>query len=116
MTLPSLPARKNFVFQRRADFIVRFAFKYQDAPVNLTGYSAYAQVWDFERTTKYQDAVISWPDQANGILEMKIPYTGTVSLPPECPYDLMLVDPSGTRLYYVEGILYESEGYTTPPP
>jgi hypothetical protein len=114
MTLPSLPVQKNFVFQRRADFVARFSFKYQCNPVNLTGYTPIAQVWDFDRTQKYQDFTINWVDQSNGIIELKLPYTGTVSLPGECPYDLMLISPSGLRQYYVEGILYESEGYSTP--
>lgn len=115
MTLPSLPAQKNFIFQRRADLVVRFAFKYQNTPVNLTGYTPYGSVWNFDRSTKFQDLTMTWISQATGILEMKLPHSGTISLPDECPYDIMLVAPSGLRQYYIEGILYESEGYTTPP-
>ena len=114
MSIPSLPIKRNFVFQRRADFVVRFGFKYQNTPVNLTGYTPIAQVWNFDRTQKYQDCVMTWIDQINGVLELKIPYAGTVSLPDECPYDLMFIEPSGLRRYYIEGILYESEGYSTP--
>ena len=114
MTIPSLPVQKNFVFQRRADLVVRFAFKYNQVAVNLTGYTAYGQVWDFDRITKYQDLTMTWIDQAGGIIEMKLPYTGTISLPAECPYDILFVEPSGLRRYYIEGILYESEGYTEP--
>lgn len=114
MTLPSLPVQKNFVYQRRADLVVRFGFKYQNSTVNMTGYTAIGSVWDFDRTTKYQDLIMIWPDQANGVLEMKLGYSGTISLPAECAYDIMLIDPFGLRRYYVEGSLYESEGYSTP--
>lgn len=114
MTLPSLPVKKNFIFQRRADFVIRFAFKYQNTPVNLAGYTPVAQVWNFDRTQKYQDFVVTWINQSSGIIELKIPHTGTVSLPSECPYDLMFIDSLGLRLYYVEGILYESQGYSSP--
>lgn len=115
MTLPSLPVQKNFTFQRRADLVVRFAFKYQSTAVNLTGYTPFGSVWNFDRSTKFQDLVMTWVDQPGGILEMKLPFAGTIALPNECPYDIMLVAPNGLRQYYVEGILYESEGYTTPP-
>lgn len=94
--------------------MARFAFKYQDAPVNLTGYTPYGSVWNFNRSTKFQDLTMTWISQATGILEMKLLYSGTISLPDECPYDIMLVAPSGLRQYYIEGILYESEGYSTP--
>jgi hypothetical protein len=115
MALPSLPVQKNFVFQRRADLVVRFAFKYQNTAVNLMGYTAFGSVWNFDRSTKFQDLVMTWIDQPNGILEMKLPFAGTIALPDECPYDILFIAPSGLRQYYVEGILYESEGYTTPP-
>lgn len=114
MTLPSLPVQKNFVFQRRADLVVRFAFKYQNTGVNLTGYAAYGSVWNFDRSTKFQDLTMTWVDQINGVLEMKLPFAGTIALPDECPYDIMLVSPAGLRQYYIEGILYESEGYSVP--
>lgn len=114
MPLLLLPAQKNFVYQRRADLVVRFAFKYQRTAVNMTGYTPYGSVWNFDRSTKFQDLVMTWVNQAGGVLEMKLPFAATVSLPSECPYDIMLVSPSGLRQYYVEGILYESEGYTTP--
>lgn len=94
--------------------MVRFSFKYQCTPVNLTGYTPIAQVWNFDRTQKYQDFIVSWINQVSGIIELKLPHTGTVSLPSECPYDLMFISPSGLRQYYVEGVLYESEGYSTP--
>ena len=115
MTLPSLPAQKNFVFQRRADLVVRFAFKYQNTAVNLSGYTAFGSVWSFDRSTKFQDLTMNWVDQPGGVLEMKLPFAGTTALPSECPYDIMLISPGGLRQYYVEGILYESEGYTSPP-
>lgn len=95
--------------------VVRFAFKYQGAAVNLNGYTPFGSVWNFDRSTKFQDLTMTWIDQPGGVLEMKLPFAGTITLPDECPYDIMLVSPSGLRQYYVEGILYESEGYTTPP-
>lgn len=115
MTLPSLPVKKNFIFQRRADFVVRFAFKYGSVGVDLTGYTPYGSVWNFDRSTKFQDLVMTWISQSTGVLEMKLPFAGTISLPDECPYDILLVSPSGLRQYYVEGIFYASEGYTSPP-
>jgi hypothetical protein len=115
MPLPSLPVQKNFIYQRRADLVVRFAFKYQNVAVNMTGYVAYGSIWNFDRSTKFQDLILTWTDQAGGILEMKLPFAGTLLLPEECPYDIILVSPSGLRQYYIEGIFYESEGYATPP-
>ena len=36
----------------------------------------------------------------------------TATLPNEVYYDVLLTNPSGLKEYYLEGIIYVSEGYT----
>ena len=83
--------------------------------INLTGWNVYAQVWDQVRTTKVGDFTVTVTDAAGGEVAIKLPYTVTaVMSAAEYYYDVMLVNPSGLREYYLEGIVRPSEGYSTP--
>jgi hypothetical protein len=107
------PGTYNILLQRRADYSVSLQFKDSaNAPINLTGWTAYSQVWNRDRTTKYADFAITYPSRVEGRIAIALTDTQTTSLPKECYYDVLLENPSGLREYYLEGIVYVSEGYT----
>lgn len=107
------PGTYNILLQRRADYSVSLQFKDSaNAPINLTGWTAYSQVWNRERTTKYADFAVTYTNRANGQIALALTDTQTTSLPQECYYDVLLENPSGLREYYLEGIVYVSQGYT----
>lgn len=109
------PGVYNIRPQRRADYVMNVVFKDSDGVVlNLTGWQVLAQVWNKERTTKYADFIVTVTDAANGAVSLKIPYYTTDDLPDECRYDVMLINGSGLREYYLEGIVRPSPGYTAP--
>ena len=109
------PASYNIRPQRRADFPLDVTFKDGNgAALDLTGWTALAQVWDKDRTAKIGDFTVTITNAAAGQVNLKLPYTVTAVLPSEARYDVMLVAPSGLREYYLEGIVRPSEGYTTP--
>lgn len=130
------PGIYNTTIQRRADFSLPLVFKESIAlldgsgnpvldenghqifvagpPINLTGWTVLGQVWNESRSTKYADFTTTYTDRVNGSISLSLSYTQTASLPDEVQYDVMLINPSGLREYYLEGILYVSEGYTTP--
>lgn len=109
------PGSYNISLQRRADYVLALQFKDgTGVAVNLTGWTVYAQAWNEARTTKYADFSVTYTNRANGQISIALTDTQTTSFPDECFYDVLLEDPSGLREYYLEGIVYVSEGYTAP--
>ena len=109
------PGQHNISLQRRADFDLSLQFK--DAAgvgIDLTGWTAYAQVWDRGRTTKYADFAVTYTDRPTGQISIALTDTQTATFPDEAFYDVLLEDTTGLRNYYLEGIVYVSEGYTAP--
>ena len=61
------PGTYNIKLQRRADYSVLLQFKdSNDAVIDLTGYTAYAQAWNKNRTKKYADFSIAYTNRING--------------------------------------------------
>jgi hypothetical protein len=109
------PGTYNITLQRRADYSVLLQFKdSNDAVINLTGYTAYAQVWNEGRTTKYADFSIAYTNRTNGQITISLTDTQTATFIDELRYDVLLEDGSGNREYYLEGVIFVSQGYTAP--
>jgi hypothetical protein len=114
--MPVQPATYNIRPQRRADYVLSVQFKDSTGTgINLTGWTCIAQVWDKERVNKYGDFTVTYVDRATGRVQLKLPYAITASLPlgGYAQYDVMLVNQSGLREYYMEGLVRSSEGYST---
>ena len=82
--------------------------------IDLTGWTAYAQVWNRSRTTKYADFAVTYIARPTGQIKIALTDTQTATFPDEAHYDVLLEDSSGLRNYYIEGTVYVSEGYTAP--
>jgi hypothetical protein len=110
------PATLNLRVQRRADYPLALTFKDSTGTaINLTGWTVVAQCWDKLRSSKVGDWTVTVTSAVNGQVELKLPYTVTaVMTASEYYYDVMLINPSALREYYVEGIIRPSEGYSTP--
>lgn len=109
------PGTYNFTLQRRADYSLDLQFKDgNDTAINLTGYTAYAQAWNEGRTTKYADFAIAYTNRSNGQITISLTDTQTAEFPDELRYDVLLEDGSGSREYYLEGVIFVSQGYTAP--
>lgn len=109
------PGQHNITVQRRADYDLQLQFKDSGGVgIDLTGWTAYAQVWDKTRATKYADFAITYTDRATGQITIALTDAQTATFPNEAYYDVLLEDAGGLRNYYLEGIVYVSEGYTQP--
>lgn len=109
------PGQYNISVQRRADYDLQLRFKDSaGADLDLTGWTAYAQVWNQSRSSKYADFSVTYVNRVQGQIKIALTDTQTTSFPNEAFYDVMLEDTSGLRNYYLEGIVYVSEGYTQP--
>lgn len=109
------PGTYNITLQRRADYSLLLQFKdSNDAAIDLTGYTAYAQAWDKSRETKYADFAIAYTDRSNGQITISLTDTQTADFIDELYYDVLLEDGSENREYYLEGVIFVSQGYTAP--
>ena len=107
------PGIYNISLQRRADYSITLQFKDStDAAINLTGWTVAAQVWNQDRTTKYADFTVTYTNRVTGTIAIALTDEQTATLPNEVYYDVLLTNPSGLKEYYLEGIIYVSEGYT----
>lgn len=110
------PGQYNITLQRRADFYLQLQFRDSGgAAIDLTDWAVYAQAWDKARANKYVDFTVEYVNRSLGIVKLWLTEVQTAALPCESFYDVMLVDDSDVREYYLEGMIFVSEGYTTPP-
>lgn len=109
------PGTYNFTLQRRADWSLLLQFKDSSgSAINLTGYTVYAQAWNKARSTKYADFTVAYTDRTNGQVTISLTDTQTATFIDELYYDVLLENGSGLREYYLEGVIFVSEGYTSP--
>ena len=107
------PGQYNISLQRRADYSITLQFKDStNAAINLTGWTVAAQAWNEGRSTKYADFTVTYTDRSTGTVAIALTDDQTATFPNEAYYDVLLTNPSGLKEYYLEGIVYVSEGYT----
>ena len=108
------PDRYDDSIQRRVIYDLTLQFKDVNGKVlDLTGCTVAAQVWDKLRTTKYADFAVTYTDRVKGLIKIALTAVQTTSLPDTCYYDVLLTDTAGKKEYYLKGVFYVSEGYTT---
>tara|TARA_R100000231_G_scaffold11808_2_gene13695 strand:- start:1091 stop:1435 length:345 start_codon:yes stop_codon:yes gene_type:complete len=109
------PGTYNFTLQRRSDHSIPLLFKDGDNnAINLTGFTVVAQVWEETRTTKFADFSVSYTDRTAGSVSISLTDVQTATFSPDIlKYDVLLVDGSGNKEYYLEGTIFVSEGYST---
>jgi hypothetical protein len=99
--------------QRRADFELQLQFKDSTGTaINLTGWTVASQVWDEGRTTKYADFAVTYLNRATGTVKIALTATQTATFPDVAYYDVLLTNASGLKEFYLEGVIYVSQGYT----
>ncbi len=107
------PGTYNISLQRRADYSITLQFKDSTgAAINLTGWTVEAEAWNQERTTKYADFAVTYTNRTTGTIAIALTDEQTTTFPDEAYYDVLLINPSNLREYYLEGVIYVSEGYT----
>jgi hypothetical protein len=109
------PGTYNFTLQRASDWSVILQFKDStDTAINLTGYTVYAQAWNKDRTTKQADFAVAYTDRTDGKVTISLTDAQTKDFIDEVYYDVLLEDGSEKREYYLEGVIFVSQGYTRP--
>lgn len=107
------PGRYNISLQRRADYSVTLQFKDStSSAINLTDWTVAAQAWDKARATKYADFAVTYTDRSAGTVAIALTDEQTATFPDEVYYDVLLTTPSGSKEYYLEGLIFVNQGYT----
>lgn len=107
------PGTYNISLQRRADYEVQLTFTdSSNVAIDLTGWTATAQVWDKERTVKSADFTVTYTDRPNGVITLSLSDVDTATFTDELYYDVLLENTVGLKEYYLEGVIYVSQGYT----
>lgn len=107
------PGTYNFTVQSGADFSLLLQFKdSSSAVIDLTGWTAKSQAWNENRTKKYADFTIAYTDRSNGKITISLTDTQTKNFPEALYYDVLLIDGSDIREYYLEGKITTAIGYT----
>tara|TARA_Y100001970_G_scaffold229407_1_gene284556 strand:+ start:12619 stop:13197 length:579 start_codon:yes stop_codon:yes gene_type:complete len=84
------------------------------ADTDMTGNLVISQVWDAARTSKAADFTVTYTDPSNGIITLSLTDTQTATLTgEEYRYDVLVSDGSGLKEYYLEGVIYMSQGYSS---
>lgn len=109
------PGTYNFTLQRAADYSVLLQFKDStDTAIDLSGYTVYAQAWNKQRTKKSADFAIAYTNRSTGKVTISLTDAQTALFPDELYYDVLLENGTGEREYYLEGVIFVSQGYTRP--
>ena len=108
------PATYNMTVQRRSDHSIQLVFKdSSNNAIDLTGFTVAAQVWDEPRSNKYADFAVTYTNRLTGTVDIALTDTQTETFTPDVlRYDVALTNGSGLKEYYLEGIIFVSEGYT----
>lgn len=107
------PGTYNITLQRRADYEVQLTFTdSNDAAIDLTGWTVTAQAWDKARTTKAADFSVAYTNRVSGIVTLGLASADTTTFADELYYDVLLENTAGLKEYYLEGVIYVSQGYT----
>lgn len=101
------PGRYDITIYQRATFELQI-----DLPIDLTGHTVLAQVWDDKRRRKYADFQVEYTNRTDGKVKITIPSSITKTLEKQGEWDLMVLYQNNTKQYWLEGNVTIDPGYT----
>lgn len=105
----------NVVIDQGADFAQTYNLQSSstNAALNLTGYSAVAQLRKHASSSKRYDFTVSFPSRTAGQIKLSLTDTITSRIKPgRYIYDLVLTDTTGLKERVIEGSALVREGAT----
>jgi hypothetical protein len=109
------PATYNITIQRRADHSFDVNLKDRNgANEDLSGKTILSQIWKEDRSSKLADVTITVTSASGGNFTWKVTDTQTTSMTENIyKYDILKIESSGDREYFLEGTIFMSEGSTS---
>ena len=107
------PGRYDITVHQGATFALNLQYKSgNDVPVDMSGYTVEAELWNRLGTVKLADFVQSWVVRASGIFKLVLASTVTSGITEQGQYDVMLTEPSGDKYYLLQGVAFLDPGLT----
>lgn len=107
------PAVYNITIRQGATFELNLQYKDgAGTPVNMSGYTVAAQLWNKLGTAKLADFTHQWTAQASGMFKLRLPATVTSGITEQGQYDVMITEPGGDKYYLMEGTTFFDAGLT----
>lgn len=105
------PARYDITLHQGATFELSLAYKGSDGlPVNMSGSTVTAQLWNRTATQKLADFTVPWVVQGSGMFKLQLPAAVTSGLTEQGQYDVMVTESGGTKYYLLEGTAFFNPG------
>lgn len=106
-------ANYDITIHQGATFLMNVAFLgSNNVPVNMSGYTVEAELWNRLATVKLADFVHSWTVRASGTFKLSLPSTVTSGITEQGQYDVLVTEPSGDKYYLLQGTAFLDRGLT----
>ena len=107
------PASYDITIHQGATFELFLQYKDSEgAPVNMTGYSVAAQLWNRLGTTKMADFNLAWENQSAGSFRLKLASSVTNGITEQGQYDVLVTQPNNDKFYLIQGTAFIDLGLT----
>jgi len=94
---------------------LELSLQYKDStgtPVNMSGYTVAAQLWNRLGTSKFSNFDFSWTTQASGLFKLRLSSAVTSGITEQGQYDVLVTEPSGDKYYLLQGNAFIDLGLT----
>lgn len=106
------PARYDIIIHQGATFDLPLQYTASGVPVNMSGYSIEAELWNKTGTAKLSDFSVPWVAQVSGMFKLRLASAVTSGITEQGQYDVMFTEPSGDKYYALQGTAFIDLGLT----
>jgi hypothetical protein len=98
------PARYDITVHQGATFSLALQYRTSSGvPVNMSGYTVEAQLWNRNGTAKLANFTTPWVNQASGIFKLFLGSSVTSGITDQGQYDVLITEPDGNKSYLLQG-------------
>lgn len=107
------PAQYDITIYQGATFDLLVQYKDNTGtPVNMSGYTVTAKLFNRKGTAKLADFTSSFVTQASGLFRIKLAASVTSGITEQGQYDVLLTDPNSDKFYILEGAAFWEQGFS----
>ena len=101
------PARYDITIHQGATFNLGLQYRTgSGVPVNMSGYTVSAQLWNRNGTAKLANFATPWTDQASGVFKISLASSVTSGITEQGQYDVLILEPGGDKSYLLQGTAF----------
>ncbi len=107
------PGKYDITIHQGATFDLPVQYKDSTGtPVNMSGYTVAAQLWNRVGTAKLSDFDFAWTAQASGSFKLRLSSSVTSGITEQGQYDVLVTEPGGDKYYLLQGNAFIDLGLT----